>query len=194
MQGIVSGLPQEYEQAVFGLWDEMESRFGARFARTALIPHFTWQLAMQDYALELMLPALDALCKTLKPFPIHVQGARLFPGPLPTLYLRISKTKALKDLHSQLWQTCNPYAQGSNHLYASETWVPHITIAHRDLAQEDVDDALAMLTARQIDWRFRVDNLLILHQNPDEVATLDYRFKLGEGLVYTTPQRITPAT
>jgi 2'-5' RNA ligase len=191
MQGIVSALPPKYEQTVFELWEEMEQRFQAHFARTALIPHFTWQLAMEDYVLENLIPQLDAFCKTLKPINIHVQGARLFPGPLPTIYLRIIKSKTLKDLHRRLWERFSPFAHGSNHLYSSETWVPHITIVHKDLAQENVEKALDLLAERQIDWRFEVANLLILRQDPDQIATLDYRFRFGEGLVYTAPSRTT---
>lgn len=188
MHGIVSPLPAPYEQSVFELWAEMEARFGARFARTALIPHFTWQLAMDDYTLENLIPQLDAFCKTLKPINIHVQGARLFPGPLPTIYLRIIKSKPLKILHQQLWEKFNIFAQGSNELYRSDTWVPHITIVHKDMAQSDVPAALQLLAERQIDWHFNVDQLLILHQEPERVATLDYRFKFGEGLIYTAPK------
>jgi len=187
MHGIVSPLPTTYEQTVFELWEEMEERFKAHFARTALIPHFTWQLAMDDYALENLVPQLDAFCKTLKPFKIHVQGARLFPGPLPTIYLHIFKSKTLKDLHQRLWEKFNPFAQASNDLYKSATWVPHITIVHKDLAQEHVQAALQLLDERQIDWRFEVDKLLILHQEPDQVATLDYSFKFGEGLIFPSP-------
>jgi 2'-5' RNA ligase len=189
MHGIVSPLPANYEQTVLDLWAEMEERFGARFARTALIPHFTWQLAMEDYALEKLIPQLDAFSKTLKPINIHVKGARLFPGPLPTIYLRIIKSKALKTLHHNLWERFNIFAQGSNDLYHSDTWVPHITIVHKDLAQENVQEALALLEERQIDWRFKVDQLLILHQEPERLATLDYSFKFGEGLVFTAPNR-----
>jgi 2'-5' RNA ligase len=189
MQGIVSALPQEYEQVVFGLWDEMEARFGACFARTALIPHFTWQLAMDDYLLENLIPLLDAFCKTQKPVKIHVSGARLFPGPLPTLYLRIFKSINLKSLHQRLWQACNPFARGSNHLYNAETWVPHITVAHKDLAQENITEALELINAHKIDWHFEVDNLLILRQDTDQPASLDYRFKFGQGLVRTSPSR-----
>ena len=189
MQGIVSVLPTQYEHIVFDLWEEMEERFSTCFARTALVPHFTWQLAMDDYLLEDLVPQLDAFCKTLKPINIHVQGARLFPGPLPTIYLRIFKSKILKTLHRCLWEVCSPFAQGSNQLYQSDTWVPHITIVHKDIAQEHVQKALDLLNKRQIDWRLQVDNFLILHQDPDQVATLDYRFKFGEGLIYTAPNR-----
>ena len=187
MHGIVSPLPTRYEQTVFELWEEMEERFQAHFARTALIPHFTWQLAMDDYALENLVPQMDAFCKTLQPFKIHVQGARLFPGPLPTIYLRIIKSKTLKDLHQQLWEKFNLFAQGSNDLYQTNTWVPHITIVHRDIAQEHVPAALQLLNERQIDWHFEVDKLLILHQDPDQIATLDYSFRFGEGLIFTSP-------
>ncbi len=188
MHGIVSALPAPYERIVLELWEEMEARFDARFARTALVPHFTWQLAMDDYVLEDLVPQLDAFCKTLKPIKIHVKGARHFPGPIPTIYLRIFKSKTLKALHQSLWERFIPFAQSSNDLYFSDTWVPHITIVHKDMAQKHVQAALNLLNERQIDWRFEVDNLLILHQDPDQIATLDYRFKFGEGLVYTAPK------
>ena len=187
MHGIVSALPTQYERIVLELWEEMEARFDARFARTALVPHFTWQLAMDDYVLENLVPQLDVFCRTLKPIKIHVQGARLFPGPLPTIYLRIIKSKTLKTLHKSLWEKFNPFAHASNDLYKSATWVPHITIVHKDLAQEHVQAALQLLDERQIDWRFEVDKLLILHQEPDQVAILDYSFKFGEGLIFTSP-------
>ena len=189
MHGIVSPLPAPYEQIVLELWEEMEARFKARFARTALIPHFTWQLAMEDYALESLIPQLNTFCKTVKPFKIHVQGTRLFPAPLPTIYLRIIKSKTLKLVHQQLWEKFNIFAQGSNDLYHSDTWVPHITIVHKDLAQEHVPAALQLLAERQIDWHFEVDKLLILHQEPDRVATLDYSFKFGEGLVFAASKQ-----
>ena len=188
MHGIVSALPTQYERIVLDLWEEMEERFDSRFAQTALVPHFTWQLAMDDYVLDDLTPQLDAFCKTLKPFKIHVQGARLFPGSLPTIYLHIIKSKGLKDLHQCLWEKFNLFAQGSNELYHSDTWVPHITIVHKDMAQKHVQNALALLNEHQIDWRFEVDNLLILHQAPDQLATLDYHFKFGEGLVNTAPK------
>lgn len=188
MHGIVSALPTQYERIVFELWEEMEERFDARFAQTALVPHFTWQLAMDDYVLEDLIPQLDAFCKNLNPVKIHVKGARLFPGPLPTIYLRIIKSKTLKALHQSLWERFIPFAQVSNDLYLSDTWVPHITVVHKDMAQENIQEALALIEARQIDWRFEVDNLLVLHQDPDRVATLDYQFKFGEGLTYTAPK------
>lgn len=189
MQGIVSALPPEFEKTVCELWEQMELHFQASFARTALIPHFTWQLAMDNYVLEDLIPQLDAFSKTLEPIKIHVSGARPFPGPLPTIYLRIIKSKTLKALHHRLWELCIPFARSSNLLYHVSTWVPHITIVHKDLAQENVQKVLDILAARQIDWRFEVGNLLILHQDPDQIATLDYSFRFGEGLVYTAASR-----
>lgn len=183
MQGIVSALPQPYEQKVLTIWEQMERLYGAKFAQTALIPHITWHLAMQNYDMERLIPKLDSFCKLLRPLQVNVKGAASFPGS--TIYLKVIKSATLSNLHQNLCELLKPFAHSPNLLYIPQNWVPHITIVHQDLSDNLIKEVLESLNKQAVDWVFQTDNFVILNQENDFRASLIYRFQFGEGLVFS---------
>lgn len=63
--------------------------------------------------------------------------------------------------------------------YHPEQWVPHVTLAHGDIRQEQLAEAIRVLSQWDFTWQITVDNVALLYDagegKPDEVRL---RFEL----------------
>lgn len=181
MQAVISLLPELYNSQVEQIWDSLEDHFGLNYVRITPIPHFTWQLG-QGYQEEEALSLLHELTLRLEPFEVCTQGLNHFKGESPILFVEISKSPKLLELHAALWQQLCPLTLEPSPLYSPESWHPHVTLAMEDLSWERLDAVTAHLERQNLDWRFVLDNLAIACQHADGKAQVEHIFHFGKGL------------
>lgn len=181
MQAVVSLLPEPYHGQVLEIWDRLENRFGLNYIRVTPIPHFTWQLG-EAYREEPVEAFLDELTRSLEPFKITTSGVNHFAGQNPTLFIEIAKSRKLMDLHEKLWGELSPHTLSPSPYYSVDYWQPHITLALEDLLWEDLDEVSDFVEQYPLEWKFTLDNLVILCQNPNGVAQVERVFTFGKGL------------
>ena len=183
MQSVVSALPNPFEQQALELWELLEVRFGTKRARTSLLPHMTWQVGVGPYDLQKVLPLIDEISRNLQPIPTKVIGVSDFPGESAVIYLRVFKNNHLKSLHTYLWKLITPWLREPNLLYSPHNWVPHIAMVWGDLETERKSETMRFLHEKDVNWSIPIDNFVILDHQSNQIATCEYRFQFGKGIL-----------
>ncbi len=174
MHAVSSLLDAASSRKVEMLWKELEVRFGLKGIRVTPIPHFSWQIASHyDWVKAQLL--LDELAKDILPFTIKVAGLGLFTGTHPVLYLPLVKDRLVLEIHELLWQTFDGLGQEVSTHYHPDAWLPHITLAHSDITNENISEVTEMLAFRVFNWECSIDNLALIKQSANEVGELLYR-------------------
>ena len=173
MQGIVSLLDGASAQAIRALWAELEREHGLReAARSTPYPHVSYHLA-EDYDLALVGLVLRRVAAHFAPFTVRIIGLGAFTAFEPVLYLAVERTPELDALHATLWRELAAevgVAHEPSPLYASASWIPHVTLAQRDLTPGTLESLLAAWAARVVLRDVYVSDLTLLYRRPGEAA------------------------
>ncbi|HEY8323042.1 MAG TPA: 2'-5' RNA ligase family protein [Ktedonobacterales bacterium] len=182
MQGIVSLLDDASERAVRALWAELETRHDLREApRSVPFPHCSYQIAA-EYDLATLGAILSQVAARHAPFSVDVSGLGAFEAPEPVLYLAVRRNAALDALHAALWRALveGGVAREWSPLYAPDSWVPHITLAQRDLTPEGLRAIQSAWADRDLRREVRFSDLTLGVQAPGQAAQRPLlRFPLG---------------
>ena len=173
MQGIASLLDDVSAMAVRALWAELErERLLREAARIVPFPHVSYHLA-EDYDLARIGEVMRRVAERTAPFTTRITGLGAFTAVEPVLYLAIERTLELDALHAALWRELadDPgAAREPSPLYASASWIPHVTLAQRDLTPEALESLLATWSTRDFRREIFVNDLTLLYRRSGEMA------------------------
>ncbi len=157
----VALLPPDFIQdEVRQIQSDFESRYSTRTTLKAP-PHITlippFELSIDR--IEVLQIELEKFAKTRSPFTINLSGFAAFPPRV--IYLDIVPNPVLPDLYVDIAATL------ANTLriidpYAARPFVPHMTVALRDLTPENFELAWAEFRDRKINFEFEAINLTLL--------------------------------
>jgi 2'-5' RNA ligase len=102
-------------------------------------PHLTLGIIRYEDQ-QNFLPKLKAYADNLHQIPINMPHIGLFTSQNTVIFLGVTVTDALYNLHRQLYQTCVDFVEKDS-LYTPEFWIPHVTLAV-DLQTEKFPSAL----------------------------------------------------
>jgi hypothetical protein len=175
MQAVVSLLEPSANQEVLSLWETFGSDCGLTSLYFTPHPHISWQIA--DIYDERELPkTLCDIAQSSKPFRIRCSGVGLFTGIEPVIYILIVKDDGLINFHEMIWRKLRPLSSVPNPHYDPDAWVPHITLAHRDVNPENLDCVMNALAFRPFDREIQIDNLALLFHSGVDVGQLIARY------------------
>ncbi len=120
-----------------------------------LQPPFEWQLDQQ----ALLEEALSRFTKSQMPVPISLNGFGAFPPRV--IYINVLKTPQLLTLQQDLSRYCEA-SLGIIKLSQHRAFVPHLTVAFRDLTKEHFCDAWDKFATKQVEYEFIVPQLTLL--------------------------------
>lgn len=172
MQGIASLLDEASAQAVRALWAELEREHGlCEAARSVPYPHVSYHLA-EDYDLARIGALMRRIAAQIAPFTMRIRGLGAFTAVEPVLYLAVERTPGLDALHATLWRELanERVATTPSPLYASATWIPHVTLAQRDLTPEALDSLLTAWSSRDFHRDVFVSDLTLLYRRTGEAS------------------------
>ncbi len=183
MQGIASLLDDVSAQGVRALWAELEREQGLyEAARSVPYPHVSYHLA-EDYDLSRIGVVMRRVAARIAPFVMRIVGLGAFTTFEPVLYLAVERTPELDALHATLWRelaAVTDVARRPSPLYATASWIPHVTLAQRDLTPETLDTLLSTWSSRDFRCDVCVTDLTLLYRRPGEaVYTPLERLKLS---------------
>jgi 2'-5' RNA ligase len=177
MYGIVSLLDDKHHELVNNLWSEFKARFGVDGVHTTPIPHFSYHVA-ENYDLDRLGDMLQQAATEQRPFRVRTSGLGLFTGSDPVLYVPVIRSETLLAMHFWLYDALNAIATNPVIHYRADRWLPHITLAHRDVDHELMPQVIRLLTERDFEWEIVIDNLAVL-DGENELHTLWRRFPFG---------------
>lgn len=166
MDGVVTLLNDRYYRQVEDLWEEFARAFGLLDIAPTPIPHFSFQIA-ERYAVAALEPVLREISQETAPFPVVTTGLGIFTGVSPVLYVPVVRTPTLDRLHRRIWEAAYAYGTNVAAYYSSARWVPHITLADKNINHRNLPDLIRLLSARDFLWELTVDNLAVIHNTSD---------------------------
>lgn len=177
MHAIVSVLDPEHYALVEALWQELEVDCGLAGVRATPVPHFSWHIA-ESYDFDALQATVRRFAGLTRPFSIHTTGLGLFTRESPVLFIPIVRTNLLSKIHQKIWDRATPLSQNSSTFYAPELWIPHITLAHRDVSLPSLCCVVERLAFEVIGWEIAIDNLAVVSQVEENVGELQFRIQL----------------
>ena len=182
MHGVVSVLDELHYGRVEALWDLLEEECGLAAIREVPIPHFSWQIA-EDYDFEGLQRELQTLANEMGPFEVTTSGLGIFAGAQPVVYVQVTKNPNLMTFHQRMWRLTRVHAAGLSQFYSPEAWMPHITLANKDVDPGSLACAMRCLGMLHLNWRMQVDNFAVVVHEEGQVGSIHskYRFTQNEG-------------
>ena len=166
MQAIVSAIDDPHREMVENVWGELKAVFGLQGVTGATDPHLTYHIA-ESYDADAIERALSTLALAQPRFAIETHGLGVFRGDETVIYLHVSPSPPLAQMHRILADATALIARDQKPAYAPETWVPHITLAAGDLTEEILPLALQLLNRREYNWQIAITNICLV---PDTTA------------------------
>lgn len=178
MYALVTALNTDQDQKTRAIWKMMADRCSLLGMQMFPLPHFSWQAA-ESFDLAGIHKHLTKFCEGLEPFRVKTAGLGLFTGPVPVLYIAIVKTRPLLELHDQLWNENQSFAKGMNPFYAPSEWMPHITIAYKDMTPGKLGCAVEDILFCPVDFELEVSSISMVHSFEDNVG-MDWTINFGK--------------
>ncbi len=164
MYGITSLLDEKHSDQVISIWEHLKSECGLTGVWNTDIPHFSWQVA-EEYKWPATEEGFKEIALKLKTFTVQATGIGIFTGAegvLPVIYIPVIRTPILNAIHQHIWEKTETLVVNANKHYLAQSWIPHITLAYKDLNPEKLNCAMKYLSFKSIDWTLTIDNITIL--------------------------------
>jgi 2'-5' RNA ligase len=186
MHGVVGVPDPKHEAMIRELWTGMEAEFGWAPVADTLVPHFSFHVAT-DYNLDLLRNRLVDVARETDSFSVGAGGIGIFAAEMEgeeiaVFYLPLIRNDMLSRLHHRLWTALADTAGNINERYASDVWVPHITVTPDGHGREIIPAVADFLTHQPVDWEIEVDRITLLHDT-GERQQLVYHVLFGSGEV-----------
>ena len=143
-------------------WQWLENECGLSGIKVAPMPHLSWQVSV-DYNLDEVVKDLKLAAKSLQPFTVSGYGLGIFTREIPVLYYSLIKTEALIGVHQTLWNSVSGYAEGILEFYSPKTWIPHITLAYKDVTPDKLACGVAGLAFRSIALEIVINHFSVIY-------------------------------
>lgn len=151
------------------VWQRLHDNCGLAGIQLTPLPHFTWQAAT-EYDFDAVDRAMKRVLGSIKPFTISSSGIGIFTGESPVIYSLLVKNRALMDAHHLIWKELNGAGVGINQHYHPENWIPHVTLAYRDVNRNNLPCALSDLAFQPLGMEVIVDHLAVLYDIDGEIG------------------------
>ncbi len=141
MFALISELSEPATVQVMRLWRQLNQNCGLEGIFNYPNPHFTW-FSAEMLKVERCEPIIEVIAQDTAAFDVHSSGLGFFDGEDPVLYLPVVKSPQLMHLHQSLWDQLMPYGKGFKAFYSPDEWIPHISLALRDLTLNNLPCAI----------------------------------------------------
>lgn len=164
MPGVIALLDPPHSAKVEALWDTMSRDFAVPRGYPGATPHITFHLGNHDIDAGAG-KVVETVARRTAPLVITTSGPGIFGGAPPVLYLAVARTAAVAALAADLTESLAAAGfPSSDPYFAPEKWIPHITIAHRNLAGIELGRLLAWLVAQPLAWEIPLASLSIARE------------------------------
>ena len=114
---------------------------------------------------------LSSFAERVPPFPLSLSSIGIFPGMEGVIFLGVTVTEHLLDLHAAFHEIFKTYAQEQFEHYAVGNWVPHCTLAF-DLSERQIAEAVSICRGIPLPVSTEVKEIGLMEVSPDSCQTL----------------------
>jgi len=169
MYAIISELDPQSSRIIADLWQRLYDTCGLKAIYNVPTPHFSW-FAAEDLDIQRAAPILSQIAQTSDALAIHTFGLGLFSGRHPVLYLPMVKSAEMISFHHQIWNQIQPYSQDPKLYYSPKLWIPHITLALKDLSPENLACAVNSLAFDPFELLVIVESISIAEYTDENLG------------------------
>jgi len=177
MHGLVSLLPEPHYRQVQSIWDKLAAEHDLQGIRVTPYPHFSWQIA-SEYDFNRLEVLVGEIAQRTHPLQVRTAGLGLFSGPRPMVYVPIVKDLPLIELHAAIWQGIQLAAGGLSPYYAPPAWMPHISLAYKDISPDNIGPLMQTLAFQSFVWEMTIDNIALIYEPEGQVGALKFQIQL----------------
>ncbi len=177
VQGLVALLDEPHTARVKELWSSLDIGCGLKAIYATPYPHFSFHIA-ERYDLEKVDDEMRRLVRSIPPFSVRTTGLSFFTGLSPVVFLPLVVSQELLSIHQQLWVQTTRTAERLSGLYSPGRWVPHITLANKDVQAENVECVTRKLSGDSFDWVIEITQFAMVCQEGG-VAEFHETYTLG---------------
>jgi len=145
-------------------WGRIQRVFDIAGIALTGLPHFSWHVA-QAYEFEGLTLQLEKFTNDLEPFRLHITGAGIFSGENPVIYLPVTKTPKISEIHNSMTQWILNYTISTNPNYTPEYWIPHITLTGEGFNSDGICQVISELAYIPMNIDLMVDHMAIIYRN-----------------------------
>ena len=175
MYAVISELDPQSSAKVIEFWKKLCEACGLRGIYDIPTPHFTW-FAAEHLDVDQAKSTISQIVKGVDPFEIRTFGLGVFSGDHPVLYLPLVKTRKVLDFHDEVWKKLRPHSSETQLYYSPWLWVPHITLALKDLTRENLSCAINAIAYEPIELINLVTNLILADYEDERPGQMLDRF------------------
>lgn len=161
MYAIISELDAGTTKFIKNYWQRLCMLCGLKEIYHYPIPHFTW-LSAEEMDVAQVSRLMDQIAAKREALTIQTFGLGIFTGQAPVLYLPIVKTDAVLQLHREIWERVQSCTSEIHKYYSPSLWIPHITLALKDLTRESLLCALTEIAFDPIELSCRAEKLALV--------------------------------
>lgn len=173
---LASLLDPKTDEATRRLWNELEQGCSLTGIQLTPYPHFSW-CGAERFKLEQVRKALPELTASIPPFQVITAGLGIFTGAEPILYISLVRNPVLNAVHEKVMTMMRGLMIGENRYYLAENWVPHITLAYRDVSPGKLACAVDSLACHSFSFEIGINNISLMYQI-DQTAGIDLSLPL----------------
>ncbi|HVI45545.1 MAG TPA: 2'-5' RNA ligase family protein [Chitinophaga sp.] len=169
----------EVGKEIIKIKQEFAEQYGPMYALKVL-PHITLQVPFTaDPALEkAFCDELTEFAKTQAPFEVSLNGFGTFPNKQNrVLFINVEKSETMSTMHRQLINFLRKEF-GFSTMLARTGFTPHVTVAFKDLEDDQFNKAWPEYENKEYTATFKVNNLYFLRHNGKSWEVLQ-KCKLG---------------
>ncbi|CAL1520673.1 2'-5' RNA ligase family protein [Chitinophaga sp. MM2321] len=169
----------EVGKEIIKIKQEFAEQYGPMYALKVL-PHITLQVPFTaDPALEkAFCDELTEFAKTQAPFEVSLKGYGTFPNKQNrVLFINVEKSETMSAMHRQLINFLRKEF-GFSTMLARTGFTPHVTVAFKDLEDDQFNKAWPEYENKDYEATFKVNNLYFLRHNGKSWEVLQ-KCKLG---------------
>ena len=160
-------------------WEMIREVFNRADVPITALPHFSWHVA-NEYDEDAVESHLSDLVKGMEPFTINIAGIGIFSAEVPVLYLPVTKTPKVSELHGELWAQLKPLSSAINLNYDPQVWIPHVTLTTGEASNDAICLVITELAHIPTSMELIVDHLALIYRN-DRTSGIRNFFRFGVG-------------
>ncbi|MCA1557515.1 MAG: 2'-5' RNA ligase family protein, partial [Acidobacteria bacterium] len=142
-------------------------------------PHISYHVS-GEYDVDRVKMVMKVFAQHTAPFRVRCCGLGVFTGPEPVLYIPIVRSPQIAEFQHELWHQLTKSSGKVEFAYRPARWVPHITLAERDLTQRALGAIVRRFCTMELNQQVTVNNLALIYELSGKERVI-YRVNLTEG-------------